>query len=398
MPRPLTGRKEKRGGKVIARLRSRYLGSFDSDEEADDAIAIAIELLAEKAKQPMTLARFGKTWLKQREIDGVAGIRQERSRWAAHVADSELAHMPIRSARPRHVHDYASALPHRKARQTIRHADHVEHVELDRCISRQTATHALKLVYLALEGARIAGHLSRNPAQGIRVPRVRRAMPDESAELVPYLEAEEIGRLLDALKPTPEWHSLYTVAIYAGLRKGELLGLRWEDVELKGARPLVRVRRTYDGPTKSAASRRDVPLLPAALAALRAWQRHGDVRRLSGHVWPGTSGGMRRRDDQLRWPDRRYKAGRPATLRITPGVRSLAGCGDHMRFHDLRHTCASHLVMGSWTAKPLDLQQVKQWLGHSSMATTLRYAHLSPESIHGAARGDKATAGDTEHK
>jgi integrase len=395
MPRKLTGRKEYRGGKVITRLRGKYLGSFDDDVEADAAIDAAIEVMAERAKAPMTLARFGKKWLKQRELDGVAGIRQERSRWAAHVLPADLAHMPLRSIRPRHVDAFAKALPARKAKRTIRRADRVELVDTDRPISRQTAQHALKLVYLALEAARIAGHLSGNPAAGIRVPRVRRPEPEGSRELVPYLTTDEIGRLLLALKPSPEWQSLYAVAIFGGLRKGEMLGLRWEDLELSGDRPRIRVRRTYDGPAKSASSRRDVPLLAQALAPLLRWQRHGGVRRLSGPVWPAPGGGMRRKGDPLRWPDKRYRAGNPPELRVTHGARHMSGCGEHMRFHDLRHTCASHLVMGSWTAAPLTLQQVQVWLGHSNISVTMRYAHLSPESIHGAA-AEKTIDGETE--
>ena len=62
-------------------------------------------------------------------------------------------------------------------------------------------------------------------------------------------------------------------------------------------------------------------------------------------------------------------------------VRLRLGFRDAVRFHDFRHTCASHLIQGTWTPRPLSLEEVQVWLGHSSRVTTERYAHLRPDSI-----------------
>jgi hypothetical protein len=67
------------------------------------------------------------------------------------------------------------------------------------------------------------------------------------------------------------------------------------------------------------------------------------------------------------------------------GHRELAGIDRPVRFHDLRHTCASHLRMGSWTEKPMDLGDIQAWLGHSSQAMSLKYAHLAPDYLLGRA-------------
>lgn len=58
--------------------------------------------------------------------------------------------------------------------------------------------------------------------------------------------------------------------------------------------------------------------------------------------------------------------------------------GRHVRPHDLRHTCASHLVQGSW-GRTMSLPELRDWMGHSSTKVTERYAHLAPEGLRGAA-------------
>ena len=62
-----------------------------------------------------------------------------------------------------------------------------------------------------------------------------------------------------------------------------------------------------------------------------------------------------------------------------------AGVQRHVRFHDLRHTCASHLISGSW-GRAWTLEEVARHLGHSSSAVTRRYAHLCPEGLQRAVR------------
>ena len=65
------------------------------------------------------------------------------------------------------------------------------------------------------------------------------------------------------------------------------------------------------------------------------------------------------------------------------GHRELIGLTRRVRFHDLRHTCASHLVMGTWTGEPWPIIDVSKFLRHSSVTMTERYAHLGPDHLHG---------------
>src|SRR5690606_6785448 len=96
---------------------------------------------------------------------------------------------------------------------------------------------------------------------------------------------------------------------------------------------------------------REVPLLPPAAAALRRWRE----------LEPGIGSAPVFR--------------RPAKWGIGWRRWAVALIGRHARLYDTRHTCASHLIQGSW-GEPLPLYEVAQWLGHTSVTTTQRYAHL----------------------
>jgi len=115
------------------------------------------------------------------------------------------------------------------------------------------------------------------------------------------------------------------------------------------------VQRSFDGPTKNGRSRR-VPLLKPAHEALTEWRK---VSASTGLVFPGDRGRCRKRG---------FNAGLSVALKRAEIKR-------HLRFHDLRHTCASHLVSGTWGGA-FTLIEVKEFLGHSSISTTMRYANL----------------------
>lgn len=173
-----------------------------------------------------------------------------------------------------------------------------------------------------------------------------------------FLSEEEITRLFQACTQSKNMHlpAIITLAIHTGMRKGEILGLRWERIELDKDLGFNAHIRLYD--TKNGEAR-GVPLNQAALTALTALEpdpakRQGSVfKRKNGEDW-----------GQIR------TAFENAVV--------LAGLPD-FRFHDLRHTAASHMVM---RGRPL--KEVQEVLGHKSFSMTLRYAHLSPKHLRSA--------------
>ena len=144
------------------------------------------------------------------------------------------------------------------------------------------------------------------------------------------------------------------LAINSGMRKGEIFNLRWPDVDLDRALATVRGEGIGEEGAKSKQTRY-LPLNSDAVTALRAWQSHaGD---LSGYVFPGRAAGERLDDVKKGW---------------APVVKAAQLV--NFTFHDLRHTFASKLVMAG-----VDLNTVRELLGHADLKMTLRYAHLAPE-------------------
>ncbi|MBI3104988.1 MAG: site-specific integrase [Candidatus Rokubacteria bacterium] len=199
-----------------------------------------------------------------------------------------------------------------------------------------------------------------------KVPKIRLAKEPEGR--LRFLAEEEIPRLLAACDEkrlkSPYLLPVVTLALHTGMRKGEILGLTWERVDF--ARGVLRIEQTKSGrrreiPMNQAADGALQPLYTTASAALpaaRAGERH-----------PEPEGFVFRKRDGRAWGNIRT---------AFEGARREAKIED-FRFHDLRHTCASWLVM-----KGRSLKEVQEILGHREFSMTLRYAHLSPDRLRDA--------------
>lgn len=271
--------------------------------------------------------------------------------------------MALRDIRPKHVASWIDAMV--KRRKAKGGAGRV---------SPLTVRRAFSLLRLALADAVRAEHIDANPASGAKLPKPKAAP-------WAFLTAEEVAAVERGAPGVPESaRRAFVVAIYTGLRQGELIALRWGDLTLDGPRPEVHVQRSHDGPPKSGKSRR-VPLLRPALDALQAHRGEAPHAGADDLVFPTVRGHQRHRGNDFGWRAKIIN-GPPG-----PACRIKLGVERYVRFHDLRHTCASHLAMGTWTANPWPLQDIARWLGHGSVAITERYAHLSPGYLHDRARG-----------
>ena len=202
-----------------------------------------------------------------------------------------------------------------------------------------------------------------------KVPRIRKPRIPVFSKDFSYLRTkEEVARFLRAAKAEGELpYAFYATAIYTGMRQGELAGLRWSDIDLDARR--ITVQRSYDGPTK-AGDVRYVPVLDPMLPVLRAWRlmSPGDI------VFSNRDGRMQGRCARLYQEifHRVLDAGRFEMVERTGKKRS------YIRFHDLRHSFASH-----WMAGGGDLFRLQKILGHKTVQMTMRYAHLAPDAFTG---------------
>ncbi|MBA2441115.1 MAG: site-specific integrase [Rubrobacter sp.] len=237
--------------------------------------------------------------------------------------------------------------------------------KLDAGLSPRTVRYVHTTLNKALSQAVADGLIPRNAAASVKPPQPRKT------EIRP-LDTEQVRTLLETVSGD-RLEALYVVAVTAGLREGELLGLRWEDVDLEAGR--IQVRRTaseartglvYEMPKSGVG--RQVRLGQKATQALRAHRkRQLEERMEKAGLWE---------DHGLVFPS---EVGTPLGARnLQRGFKirlKRAGLPESTRFHDLRHTCATVLL-----GQGVNPKFVQELLGHKDIALTLNvYSHVLPD-------------------
>ena len=219
-------------------------------------------------------------------------------------------------------------------------------------LSASTRTKAIVLLHGIFRRAKRVWGLRVNPVTDVEKP------PLSHAGDIDVFSPEEVYALVRAAASEQD-AAIYLTAAFTGLRRGELLALRWRDVDFAGS--TIRVRGNYSEgvlTTPKSGKVRAVPMAPDVAAALA---RLGDRENWVGDddlVFVGNAGGFLD-GSALR---RRYGA---ALGRA--GLRQL-------RFHDLRHTFGTRMIAKA------DIRRVQEWMGHSSIQTTMQYLHYAPRS------------------
>jgi len=227
--------------------------------------------------------------------------------------------------------------------------------EGERSRSNSTVNHELASLKHIFNKGVAWGILAKNPAAKVK------KLPETKGR-TRFLSAEEAARLLEAapvhLRP------IIVMALETGMRRGEILGLTWGDVDMRNG-------MVYVGETKTNTPRH-VPIsarLRATLAALPRRLRTGYV--FTGAIRHTPAGGKLRRP--LNQPVGRVGLPFRDVDTAFRNACTAAGIVD-FRFHDLRHTAASHMVMAG-----VPMRTVGEILGHKTATMTERYSHLTPE-------------------
>lgn len=222
----------------------------------------------------------------------------------------------------------------------------------------RTAQLCFVLLRAALKAALLSNIVTRNPMDQLSPPRHRRADPR-------WWSPEELRRFATATNES-SWSLAWQLALCCGLRRGELAGLRWTDVDL--AAGLIRVRnqrqrvggQLIDAPPKSASGRRDLPIPPGLLPMLEAQQLYQQAEALLTGCAPVY---VCSPDGQPIPPEALNRALAADIARA--GVRPI-------NLHGLRHSMASLAV-----SLGVPMRVLQQLLGHSSYTVTANtYAHV----------------------
>ncbi len=240
--------------------------------------------------------------------------------------------------------------------------------KLDAGLAPRTVQYVHVTLHKALKQAVADGLIPRNAAEAVKAPRPAKK------EIRPLSNEQARAFLKAAGEAGDRFEALYVLAVHCGLREGELLGLKWEDVDLDAG--TLAVRRTlsetkekghvFEAP-KNGKGRR-IKLTAGATAALKRHRKRQleERMRLAG-LWE---------DHGLVFPNQVGKTmnAKNLTARSFKPLLERAGLPRSVRLHDLRHTCATVLL-----SRGVHPKLVQELLGHKNISITLdTYSHVLP--------------------
>lgn len=317
-----------------------------------EAERIRTKLLAEHDAGTLTqskgnLAEYLSRWLLEY---AVASLSPTTAKGYQYIVQTHIVPLigglPLKNLRPEHLQRYYAA-------------------KVASGLSTTSVRHHHTLLHRALKHACQWGLMSRNPADLVSAPCNRRTE-------MHTLNQNQVSAMLKSAANTP-YYCLFYVALQTGLRRGELLGLRWSDINLDCAELSV-TRSTVqmlDGEiafkaVKTARSRRTVALSPQTCMVLRQHlDKQMEVRARLRWSFPNDLLVFCQLDGSPLKGNSVWQAWHRMLTRI--GITNI-------RFHDLRHTMATAMLLAGVHPKI-----VQERLGHASIATTLDiYSHVSP--------------------
>ena len=232
-------------------------------------------------------------------------------------------------------------------------------------LSAQTVLNVHRVLFQALRHALRLGLLQRNPAEAVEPPRASRYQART-------MDWDDVQQFLEAARESPHY-PLFILALHTGLRRSDLLGLRWKDVSLENdtiavTQAVVRVSQNRGMVSSPKSGRARVVTLPQeSILVLQHHREQQEARAVEGQVLRPQPGGFvfSRADGSSLSPEAVSKAFRKAV-----GKAGLKG----VRFHDLRHTHASLLL-----SEGVHLKVVSERLGHAGVGITGDlYSHVMP--------------------
>ena len=235
-------------------------------------------------------------------------------------------------------------------------------------LKRRTVRDQATLIKSFLNDAVVQGIIPINPADKVSVPKEK---TDKTKE-TPYMDLTQAKQFLDFVKSLPQNKILYYICkldFYYGLRRSELLGLRWSAVdfdsnEIEVKHTVVRVSNNVEhrDNVKTESSHRYLPLLEEVkecLLELKDIQKSNNIYSENGYIFL--------------WEDGREYDPDYITKLFKKAVNKCPNMPEGMTFHGMRHSCCAILFQEGW-----EMAEVQNWLGHSDIGVTANiYNHVS---------------------
>jgi integrase len=323
---------------IINGKRKRKYIYGDTRKEVAEKLKVALrdqQLGLVTVHENQTVTQFLTAWLEQsvKPTNKPSTHQSYRDIIKRHI-EPAIGHIVLSKLTPQHIQALLATLQAKK-------------------LSPRTVQYARAILHHALDQALKWGYVARNVVALVEAPRVERhaVEPLTEAQATALLQAVAGHRL----------EALYRIALGLGLRRGEVLALRWVDIDLK-----ARTLRVTAG--KTASSTRTLPLPETLVDALKVHEQRQQVERAESDAW---------RDQGLVFPS---EVGTPISgrnlLRHFKSVLKRVGLPQTIRFHDLRHSCATFLI-----AQGVHPRVVMEILGHSQISVTMNtYGHVLPET------------------
>ncbi len=306
-------------------------------------------------------------------ISEISFAAPERRMTIEDAGNSYIHHVEhVMQRKPSTVQDYrcilnAHLIPYFSTRDITRITpdDVIRYMDAKRALAQKTVSNHLNFAHGIFEYAADRGWIRTNPVASVKRPRQLGADPD-----IRFLEVSELDALLRAI-PDDKLGTvelpLYLTAALAGLRQGELIALRWRDVDWTTG--LIRVRRSITrgklGAPKSKRSSRAIPMADRVAGELERHFQRSAFQDADDLVFCHPHTGGPYDPSKMR---HRFKS-----------ARDDAGLRDDVRFHDLRHTFGTRMA-----AVGAPLRFIQEWMGHRSAQTTEIYADYARDPTQGA--------------
>ena len=333
-------------------------GTYVDEKAVKGAPAVVIE-------GPVLVEQHLLRWLQTMEsVVSRSAFRRYQDCIEDHIVPG-LGKIPLVELTPHKVHDWLLWSEQHGRKRGVHKSGS------DSMLSRQSVYHNGRTLRQALDMAVEWGLIAKNPVQSIKLPRPQRV------EMIALLEPEV--KTLIAFTQGKWYHHIIVVAVMTGLRRSEMLALKWDDINMEEGR--ISLCRSLEKDEtgvicckepKTRAGRRSVPINKTVITSLiqhkglQAAQklRCGPAYQDGGWVFPRENGTLLNPDTVSQAFIRLWNGPNPVPIR-------------KCRFHDLRHTFCSHML-----AQGEHIKVVSSILGHASVAITLdRYGHLIPGQV-----------------